>query len=81
MNPIHRNKIERAVIQMFRVNMGLKSGEKALILSDVPTPKDWEGKDSSEISCDALDDPSRQNGGGYRPGCLFHPARSFFTLI
>ena len=30
--------------------MGLKSGEKALILSDVPTPKDWKVKDSSEIS-------------------------------
>jgi aminopeptidase len=50
MNPIHREKIERAVIQMFRVNMGLKSGEKALILSDVPTPRDWRIKDSPEIS-------------------------------
>lgn len=30
--------------------MGLKSGEKALILSDVPTPKDWKVKESSEIS-------------------------------
>ena len=50
MNPIHRKKIERAVIQMFRINMGLKSGERALILSDVPTPRDWRVKDSSEIS-------------------------------
>ena len=50
MNPVHREKIERAVIQMFRVNMGLKSGEKALILSDMPTPRDWRVKDFSEIS-------------------------------
>jgi aminopeptidase len=50
MNSIYRKRIERAVIQMFRVNMGLKSGEKALILSDVPTPKDWKAKDFSEIS-------------------------------
>ena len=50
MNPIHRKKIESAVIQMFRINMGLKSGERALILSDVPTPRDWKVKDSSEIS-------------------------------
>jgi aminopeptidase len=50
MNPIHRKNIERAVIQMFRINMGLKSGERALILSDVPTPRDWRVKDSSEIS-------------------------------
>ena len=49
MDPLKREKIERAVIRMFRVNMGLKSGEKALILSDIPTQKDWERKDAREI--------------------------------
>ncbi len=43
---IDRQKIENGVIQMFKVNMGLKSGEKALILSDIPTPKDWKDKNS-----------------------------------
>jgi leucyl aminopeptidase (aminopeptidase T) len=49
MNPIERKKIENAVIQMFRVNMGVKSREKILILSDIPTKKDWKNKDQSEI--------------------------------
>ena len=49
MNIIDRPKIENAVIQMFKVNMGLKSKEKALILSDIPTPKDWRTKILSEI--------------------------------
>ena len=50
MNPINRHEIENAVIQMFKVNMGLKSGEKALILSDIPTIKEWKEKNPLEIS-------------------------------
>jgi leucyl aminopeptidase (aminopeptidase T) len=50
MNLIDRRKLEGAVIRMFKVNMGLKSGEKALILSDIPTQGDWKAKDLSEIS-------------------------------
>jgi leucyl aminopeptidase (aminopeptidase T) len=50
MNPIERVKIENAVIQMFKVNMGLKPEEKVLILSDIPTKRDWRDKDSDEIT-------------------------------
>ncbi len=46
---IPQGKIENAVIQVFRVNMGVKPGEKILILSDIPTKKDWKTKDSDEI--------------------------------
>ena len=46
---IQREKIEDAVIQMFRVNMGVKPGEKILVLSDVPRREDWKSKDSSEL--------------------------------
>jgi aminopeptidase len=49
MNPVDRQKIKAAVIQMFKVNMGLKPGEKVLILSDIPTRKDWKMKSPSEI--------------------------------
>lgn len=46
---IQREKIEEAVIQMFRVNMGVKPGEKISVLSDVPRREDWKSKDSSEL--------------------------------
>jgi leucyl aminopeptidase (aminopeptidase T) len=46
---IPREKIENAVIQVFKVNMAVKPGEKILILSDIPTRKDWKNKDSDEI--------------------------------
>jgi len=50
MNFLDRSKIESAVIQMFKVNMGVKPGEKILVLSDVPTRKEWKDKHQSEIS-------------------------------
>ncbi|HSB05022.1 MAG TPA: hypothetical protein VLK23_07470 [Thermodesulfobacteriota bacterium] len=49
MERIDRKKIETGVIQMFKVNMALKSGEKALILSDIPTQKEWKIKKFPEI--------------------------------
>ncbi len=50
MNSIERKKIESAVIQMFKVNMGVKPGEKILILSDIPTKKEWKNKTLDEIA-------------------------------
>jgi leucyl aminopeptidase (aminopeptidase T) len=50
MNSLDRSKIESAVIQMFKVNMGVKPGEKILILSDVPTRREWKDKNQGEIS-------------------------------
>ena len=46
---IPRERIENAVIGIFRVNMGVKPGEKILILSDIPTRKDWKNRDPGEI--------------------------------
>lgn len=46
---IKKEKIKDAVIQMFKVNMGIRAGEKILILSDTPTRRDWKNKDSAEI--------------------------------
>lgn len=50
MNSIDRSKIESAVMQMFKVNMGVKAGEKIVILSDVPTRSEWKDKNQGEIS-------------------------------
>jgi leucyl aminopeptidase (aminopeptidase T) len=46
---LKKKKIENAVIQMFKVNMGVQPGEKILILSDIPTRLDWKKKNSAEI--------------------------------
>jgi len=41
---IDKEKIRQAVVNMFRVNMGLKSGERVLVVTDVPTMDDWKKK-------------------------------------
>ena len=41
---INKGKIRQSVINLFRVNMGLKSGEKVLVVTDIPTLDDWKGK-------------------------------------
>ena len=46
---LQKKKIEAAVIQMFRVNLGIQPGEKILILSDIPTRSDWKEKNQAEI--------------------------------
>ncbi|GAB6178686.1 aminopeptidase [Desulfotomaculum defluvii] len=35
-------KIRPGVVSMFKVNMGLKTGEKVLIVNDVPKPEEWQ---------------------------------------
>ena len=42
MNLIDRSKIEKGVINMFKINMAIKSGEKILVLTDIPTLKEWQ---------------------------------------
>jgi len=49
MNFVDRPRIEPAVIQMFKVNMGVRPREKILILSDVPTRREWKDKNQREI--------------------------------
>jgi leucyl aminopeptidase (aminopeptidase T) len=46
---LNNKKIEDAVIQMFRVNLGIQPEEKILILSDIPTRMDWKKKNLAEI--------------------------------
>jgi aminopeptidase len=36
-----RQKIEQAVVKMLKVNMGVKAGERILVLSDFPTASEW----------------------------------------
>jgi len=45
--------IEKGVINMFRVNLGVKNGEKLLIVTDLPTQEEWEKLNSEKLT-DAL---------------------------
>jgi len=47
---IEKGKTEQGVINMFKVNMGIKSGEKLLIVTDIPTIEEWIKKESKELS-------------------------------
>lgn len=38
----NKTAITRGVVDMLRVNMELKTGEKLLVLSDIPRPEDWQ---------------------------------------
>lgn len=49
MQRIDRERIEAGVLNMFRVNMGVKEGEKILVLTDPPPLKRWRERDSSAI--------------------------------
>lgn len=50
---IEREKIVSGVVNMFRVNMGVKEGEKILVVADFPTADEWRLKDSGKL-IDAL---------------------------
>jgi len=45
-----REKIEQGVISMFKVNMGVKSGEKLLVITDVTTTAQWVEKESKQLA-------------------------------
>jgi len=47
---IDKEKILNGVVNMFKVNMGVKPGEKILVVTDVPTPEEWKKNDSSKLS-------------------------------
>ncbi|HIH98301.1 MAG TPA: aminopeptidase [Thermoplasmata archaeon] len=46
---IERVKIEQGTTNMLKVNMGLKSGEKLLLVTDVPTTEEWIKRESKEL--------------------------------
>lgn len=52
---VKKEKIEEGVIDMFKVNMGIKSGEKLAVVTDIPTAEEWIKKESKEI-CEILKD-------------------------
>ena len=47
---IEKGKIEAGVVNMFQVNMGLKKGEKIIVVTDVPTYEEWMKKDSTQLA-------------------------------
>ncbi|MEA1965049.1 MAG: aminopeptidase [Candidatus Aerophobetes bacterium] len=47
---VEKEKIEQGVINMLKVNMGIKSSEKLLVITDIPTPEEWIKKESREVS-------------------------------
>jgi leucyl aminopeptidase (aminopeptidase T) len=46
---IDKDRIHQGVVGMFRGNMGLKDGEKILIVTDLPTLEEWQRKRSEEL--------------------------------
>ena len=47
---IDKKKLVSGVVNMLKVNMGLKSGEKVVVVSDVPTMEEWKAKDSAKLT-------------------------------
>lgn len=44
-----KDKIYRGVLDMLRVNMGLRSGEKLLVVTDLPTATQWREKGEAQL--------------------------------
>jgi leucyl aminopeptidase (aminopeptidase T) len=47
---IEKKKLVDGVVNMLKVNMGLKKGEKLLILTDIPTAEEWKTKDGAKLT-------------------------------
>jgi len=47
---VEKGRIEQGVINMFKVNMGVKSGERLLVVTDVLTTEEWIKKESKELA-------------------------------
>lgn len=47
---IDKEKIKQPVVNMFKVNMGLTPGERALVVTDVPTMDDWGKKTTEQLT-------------------------------
>lgn len=47
---IDMSKIKQGVVRMFDVNMGLKAGEKVLVVTDIPTMNEWKMKTTDELT-------------------------------
>jgi leucyl aminopeptidase (aminopeptidase T) len=49
-NVIDRKKLADGVVNMLKVNMGLKKGEKLTVVTDIPTAEEWKTKDSTKLT-------------------------------
>ncbi|MEM3627400.1 MAG: aminopeptidase [Candidatus Bathyarchaeia archaeon] len=47
---IEKAKIVDGVVNMLKVNMGLKKGEKLLVVTDIPTAEEWKTKDGAKLA-------------------------------
>ena len=47
---IDKEKIKQPVVNMFKTNMGLKAGERVLVVTDVPTMDDWTKKSLKQLT-------------------------------
>lgn len=47
---VDKEKIRQAVVNMFKVNMALKNGERVLVVTDVTTMDDWKKRSISRVS-------------------------------
>jgi len=47
---IDKKKLVDGVFNMLKVNMGLKKGEKLLVVTDIPTADEWKSKDSVKLT-------------------------------
>jgi leucyl aminopeptidase (aminopeptidase T) len=47
---IEKEKIVNGVVNMLKVNMGLKDGEKVLVVTDIPTTEEWKTKTSAKLT-------------------------------
>ncbi len=47
---VQREEIEDAVVKMLQVNMGLRAGERLLVVTDVPTLEQWSAGDQSFLT-------------------------------
>lgn len=47
---IDKEKLVNGVVNMLKVNMGLKDGEKVVVVTDVPTAEEWKTKTSAKLT-------------------------------
>ena len=47
---IEKEKLVNGVVNMLKVNMGLKKGEKVVVVTDFPTAEEWKTKDSAKLT-------------------------------
>lgn len=47
---IDKKKIEKGAVNMLKVNMGLKPGEKLLVVTDTPTINEWKTQNSEKLT-------------------------------